>query len=198
MNDLFSSPVLRVEQPRRAPSAKSQYKVFDGQGTLVARASERAVSVARQATRAVFGDGDGRRTVHVENAQGQPLLILDKAGGQPSRGTWVSDPAGTLIGSIRPADMVFRLDLWDMAERHVGRLDGNRLVRKFRVLDAQGAHVGQLDKKFKGVATELLTTADRYSLNVYHPLPDPLRILVAVAPLAIDLMHYEGKDWPIG
>jgi uncharacterized protein YxjI len=61
-----------------------------------------------------------------------------------------------------------------------------------------GTHLAQLDKKWKGPATELLTTADRYSLEIFYSLPDPLRILVVAAPLAIDLMLYEGKDWPIG
>jgi uncharacterized protein YxjI len=194
MHDLFNAPVLRVEQPRRVPSAKSTYKVFDGQGTLLARASERDVSLGRQALRAVTGDGEGRRVVQVEDSAGRPLVTLDKEPGWTS--TRVYHPNGGLIGSIGHTGKVARLDLLDMAGRSVGVLDGNRLYRRFRVLDVHGTHVGQLDKKWKGLATEVLTTADRYSLEIYRPLPDPLRVLVAVAPMAIDLMHYESKDLP--
>lgn len=39
MTDPFSSSVLRVEQPRRGPFAKSRYKVLDGDGTVVAIAA---------------------------------------------------------------------------------------------------------------------------------------------------------------
>ncbi|MBG6093413.1 phospholipid scramblase-related protein [Actinomadura viridis] len=198
MTDLFTSPVLRVEQPRRVPAARSRYKVFDGQGTLLAEADERDVPLRRQASRALFGEGDDRRTVHVEDGRGHPLLILEKP--KSARfpvGTWVSTPDGALIGSIRMDTHRFRYVLLDMAERPVGRLEGNRSARKFKVLDGHGAHVAQVDKKWKGAATELLTTADRYGVEIFQPLPDPLRVLVVAAPLAIDLMLYEGKDWPL-
>lgn len=198
MNDLFSSPVLRVEQPRRLPAAKSQYKVFDGQGALLAKASERDVPLRRQAARALFGDADDRRTVYVEDPRGDQLLVLEKPKtARFPEGTWVSTADGALIGSLRMDRWRFRYQLLDMAERPIGRLEGNRSARKFKVLDWQGTHVAQLDKKWKGAATEVLTTADRYALDIFHPLPDPLRILVAAAPIAVDLMLYEGKDWPV-
>ena len=198
MTDLFSSPVLRVEQPRRIPSAKSRYKIYDGHKNLVATASEGHVPIGRQAFRAFMGEGQDERTVRVDSAQGQPLLILAKAKTQGLKDhTGVSGPDGTPIGSIRTDRYRWTYQILDAYERQLGRLDGNRLARKFRVLDWNGAHVAQLDKKWKGAATELLTTADRYSLEIYQPLPDPLRILVAAAPIAIDLMLYEGKDWSI-
>ncbi|TMQ90204.1 hypothetical protein ETD83_36450 [Actinomadura soli] len=194
MSDLFSSPVLRIEQPRRVPSAKSQYKVFDAGGTLLARAEERSVSLKRQAWRAVMLDGGDQRSVQVENAQGTPVLMIERP--KTTRATWVSTPDGTLHGSIRMDAYQWRYLLLDAAERPVGKLDGNRTARKFRALDAAGTHVAQVDKKWKGMATELLTTADRYSVTFFHTLTDPLRILVVAAPIALDLMLYEGKDVP--
>ncbi|MEW2359857.1 phospholipid scramblase-related protein [Spirillospora sp. NPDC029432] len=195
MTDLFSSPVLRVEQPRVPPGVRARYKVYDGRGTLLAKVAEQDVPKLRQAFRSVLGDGGRRRTVYVENAQGAPLLALERDG---TRATWVSTPHGGLIGSLRVGRFQHRFNLLDAAERPVGKLDGNRLARRFRVLDGHGAHVAQLDKKWKGLATEMLTTADRYTVEIFQPLYDPLRVLVAAAPIAIDLMLYESKDWPIG
>ncbi|MFI0454005.1 phospholipid scramblase-related protein [Actinomadura sp. 6N118] len=194
MSDLFNSPVLKVEQPRRIPSAKSQYTISDGHGALLAKASERSVPLHRQATRALFGDGDDRRMVQVENAQGGVLLVIERPKG--TLATWVSAPNGALIGSIRADGYKWRYLVLDAAERPVGRLEGNKLARKFKVLDGVGAHVAQVDKKWKGAATEVLTTADRYAVEFFHPLPDPLRVLVVAAPIALDLMLYEGKDLP--
>jgi hypothetical protein len=193
MDDLFSSPVLRVDQPRGAPAARSRYKVFDGRGTLLATAEERDVPLLRQAARTAFGGGDGRRVVHVENAQGAPLLIVARDG---RRRTRVHTPQGVPIGSVQHLDH-YRYALLDAEDRQVGQLDGSRFGRSFPVLDAHGHHVAQLDKKWKGAVTEVLTTADRYSVEIFQPLPDPLRTLVPTAPLAIDLMLYENKDWPI-
>ncbi|SPT64547.1 phospholipid scramblase-related protein [Actinomadura madurae] len=194
MSDLFSSPVLRVDQPRGAPAARSRYRVYDGHGTLLATGEERDVSLARQTVRTAFGGSDAARTVHVENGQGTPLLTVEK---QNARSTRVSTPDGHLYGSLRNVRL-YEYALLDAAERQVGGLDGNRTGRKFRVLDGYGNHVARIDKKWKGAATELLTTADRYSVEIFQPLPDPLRVLVVAAPLAIDLMLYEGKDWPVG
>jgi uncharacterized protein YxjI len=194
MSDLFNSPVLRVDQPRGAPAARSRYRVYDGHGTLLATAEERDVSLARQTVRTAFGGSDSGRTVHVESGQGTPLLVVEK---QNARGTRVSTPDGVLIGSLQNRKL-YEYALLDAAERQVGALDGNRVGRKFPVLDGYGNHVAQVDKKWKGAATEILTTADRYSVEIFQPLPDPLRVLVVAAPLAIDLMLYEGKDWPVG
>ncbi|MEU5885032.1 phospholipid scramblase-related protein [Spirillospora sp. NPDC047279] len=191
MSDLFNSPVLKIDQPRGVPSAKSKYTVKDGQGTLLAQASEHDVGVARQAVRTVFGGG-GRRSVLVENAHGVPVLAIET---RSSRDTLISAPGGALYGSIQIDDYDWRYKLLDAAERFVGRLDGNRVARKFKVLDAAGHHVAQVDKKWKGAMTEILTSADRYRVEFHHPLPDPLRVLVVAAPIALDLMLYEDKDW---
>ncbi|WP_165964342.1 phospholipid scramblase-related protein [Actinomadura sp. KC216] len=194
MSDLFSSPVLRIEQPRRVPSAKSQYKVFDAGGVLVAKAEERAVSLRRQAWRAVMLDGDDRRTVQVEDARGTPVLVIERP--KRTRASWISTPDGALHGSIRQDGYQWRYQLLNAAEHSVGRLEGNKTARKFKVLDTAGTHVAQVDKKWKGAATELLTTADRYAVTFFHTPPDPLRILVIAAPIALDLILYEGKDIP--
>ncbi|SNT61622.1 Scramblase [Actinomadura meyerae] len=193
MIDLFTSPVLRIDQPRRAPAARSRYKISDGGGRLLAAAEERDVSLLRQAVRTALGGSDGRRIVHVEDAGGAPLLIVDK---ENRRRTRVNTRDGVHIGSLQNRER-YDYVLLDAAERPVGHLAGNRVGRKFQVLDAHGGHVAQLDKKWKGAATEMLTTADRYSLEIFRPLADPLRVLVVAAPLAIDLMLYETKDWPL-
>ncbi|MFI0410892.1 phospholipid scramblase-related protein [Actinomadura sp. 3N508] len=186
--------MLRIDQPRRVPSAKSQYKVFDAGGVLVARAEEREVSLRRQAWRAVMLDGGGQRTVQVEDARGTPVLAIERP--KNARSTWVSTPDGVLHGSIRQDRYQWLYQLLNAAEQPVGRLEGNRLARKFKVLDTAGTHVAQVDKKWKGAATELLTTADRYAVTFFHSPPDPLRILVIAAPIALDLILYEGKSVP--
>ncbi|MFV2179404.1 phospholipid scramblase-related protein [Actinomadura sp. LOL_016] len=104
---------------------------------------------------------------------------------------------GPVVGTIGATDNVHRFTILAMAERPLGHMDANRLLRKFDVHDAAGNRVARLDEKWKGLATELVTTADRYMLEIFSTLPDPLRTLVVMTPLAIDLMLYEGKDRPV-
>ncbi|MFD0854847.1 phospholipid scramblase-related protein [Actinomadura adrarensis] len=198
MHDLFSSPMLRVDQPRGVPGAKSRYKIFNGQGTQVALATERDVSTVRKALRAVFGSGE--RIVEVENLHGRSLLVVMKM----STSVTVTTPDGAVIGSITGhTEHAERYPIQDMAGRPIGHLTSERgpvarLRRHYRVEDAYGNQVGKLEKKSKGLATALLTTADRFDLEIFHALPDPLRTMVIAAPMAIDLMFYEDKDWVPG
>ncbi|XRQ11217.1 phospholipid scramblase-related protein [Actinomadura welshii] len=200
MNDLFGSAVLRVDQPRGAPGAQSRYKVFDGGGTLVATAAERDVSRLRRTARVVGGGGGSGRTVHVDSAQGVPLLAVEAGKGSAYETIKVSAPGGAAIGALQRVRQKagYAFTLLDAAGNPIGQVDGGKRGYKFAVLDAHGNHLAQIDKKLKGVATELLTTADRYSVGIFQPLRDPFRALVPVTAIAIDLMYYEGKDWPIG
>ncbi|NVI91982.1 hypothetical protein [Actinomadura sp. BRA 177] len=60
-----------------------------------------------------------------------------------------------------------------------------------------GPRVVQVGKGWKGAATEVVTTADRYSAEIFRPFADLLRALVPAVPLAIGLMLDESKNWPI-
>ncbi|MEU6038661.1 phospholipid scramblase-related protein [Actinomadura sp. NPDC047616] len=191
---LFGASILRVEQPRRLPAAKSQYRIFDGPGTLVAEAEEENVSIRRQASRVLWGGSEASaRTVRVSDPQGVPLMVIDKP--VHSQNATVYDPDGAFVGVFQQEDHTFRYGLHDVAGRRVGELKGNRLGRRFAVLDAHGAHVAQVDKKWAGVGKEVLTTADRYTVEIYRSLPYPLRHLVVAAALAMDMIHYEEKDY---
>ncbi|GLW67584.1 hypothetical protein Arub01_58270 [Actinomadura rubrobrunea] len=194
VSGLFAATILRVEQPRRLPAAKSQYTIYDGPGTLVAKASEENVSIRRQAARVFWGGvGDSARTVRVTDPQGAPLLIVDKP--KRSQNAAVYAPDGSLIGAYQQQRHTFHYGLLDAAGLRIGDLKGNRLGRKFAVHDAYGAHVAQVDKKWAGVGKEVLTTADRYAVAIYRPLAYPLHCLVVAAAIAMDLIHYEEKDY---
>jgi uncharacterized protein YxjI len=79
----------------------------------------------------------------------------------------------------------------------VGTLEATKVGRTDRVRDAAGTQVAQIDKKWTGVLKEMLTTVDRYRVEIHHPLYDPLRVLVAVSAVALDMIFFEQKDWPV-
>ncbi|MFD0691404.1 phospholipid scramblase-related protein [Actinomadura fibrosa] len=194
MHALFAASTLRVEQPPGVPSARSKYTILDGAGVLLARAAEERVPVRRQAFRALFGDAGGApRTVQVTGVDGAPLFVIAKPKG--AAGAVVLDPAGAVIGDLRRGRRTFVYSLHDGAGRVVGELAGNRLGRRFAVTDHAGVEVAQIDKKWAGLGKEVLTTADRYTVDLRRPMHGPLHVLVIAAALAIDLMHYEEKDF---
>lgn len=57
----------------------------------------------------------------------------------------------------------------------------------FRIQDMQGKEVARVTRTKAGWIQERYTNADNYVLQIHFQLPDPLRSLVIVSPLAIDL-----------
>src|SRR5690606_5844158 len=115
--------------------------------------------------------------------RGVPLMIVDSAEHFVGDAR-VSTPDGAPIGSLTTTKKTYEYSLNDAYGRPVGRLNGNRIGRKFAVLDAHGAHVAQIDKKWKGLATEVLLSADKYSVQIFQPLYGPLRMLVPASVIA--------------
>ena len=195
MSDLFNSPLLWVEQPLRVPVAKSRYKVLNGDGAVIAKAAEQGVSLARGALRAVSG-GAIRRRVEVRGPDDAALLLIEA---RTEGNAFVSWPNGARVGSFEFAkrELYHSRAILDHAGRRVGLLKAGKVGRRYEVIDAYGTPIAQIDKKWTGVLKEMLTTVDRYRVEIHRPLPDPLRTLVPVAAIALDMIFFEEKDWPL-
>ena len=63
----------------------------------------------------------------------------------------------------------------------------------FKIEDAAGLEIAHITKTWAGWATENLTKADNYVVQIHTQLPDPLRYLVVGAALAIDVALKQGN-----
>lgn len=194
MSDLFNSPVLRVEQPRKGPFSKTQYKVLDGDGTLLAVGAEIKVRSRGESLKAVFpGKSEmDARAVELATPEGEPLLHVDKAMGRMF--TAVRRPDGEVIGAFRTERVGRLYSLRDADDKRFGEVVGDVPRRNFAVKDPEGNQVAHVQKKWAGVATHLLTTADRYAVEISDPVPEPLRTMAVVTAIAMDLLLHESKD----
>lgn len=193
MSRLFTASNLRVEQPRRGPFAKSQYRVLDDDGTLLAEASETG-RPKRETLRSIFpGKSDlDPRTVLLTSPDGDPLLIVDKREGREL--TVLERPGGELVGQIRTERLGRRYLLIDTDEHKVGEIGVDVGHNNFTVTDAKGTKVALVRKRWAGLATHLLTTADRYTVEISDPVPEPLRTFAMATAIAMDMALHEAKD----
>ncbi|MFC6879924.1 MULTISPECIES: phospholipid scramblase-related protein [Actinomadura] len=194
VSDVFGTPVLRVEQPRRGPFAKSRYKVLDGDGTVLAVAAETSVKNRSEALRTVFpGKSDlDARAVLLETPDGAPLVFIDKHGGREL--TEVRDPADELIGAFRTERVGRRYLVADGQGSALGAVDVDVPRNNFVVSDTDGKAVAHVRKKWAGLATHLLTTADKYSVQIDDPVPEPLRTMAVLTAIVMDMSLHESKD----
>ncbi|WP_018657360.1 phospholipid scramblase-related protein [Actinomadura flavalba] len=194
MSELFTSPVLRVEQPRRGPSARVRYKVSDGDGTLLATAEENSAQSRAQTLKSVFPGKSNldARGVVISDAGGEPLLVIDKPEGRTL--IRVCRPDGTTVGTYNTLHAGRTFALRDGDDAKIGGLVGDLSRRNFTIADADGKQVAVIRKRFSGVLTHLLTTSDKYDVEISADVPEPLRTLAVAGAIAMDLALHESKE----
>ncbi|RAY11440.1 hypothetical protein DPM19_30970 [Actinomadura craniellae] len=194
MSDLFDFPSLRIEQPRKVLANKVAYKILDPAGNLLATAEETTVRGRREQLRAalpghaLFGD----RTFHVTSPAEELLLVMEKL--DRREGTRIKRPDGDLIGMVRPERTNRHYGLFDAADQRIGEIVGEISLRRFTVKDATGRQAALINKKWAGVATELFTHSDRYTVEFDDRAEEPLRTIVAITVILLDLILHESKD----
>lgn len=193
MSDVFDFPVLRVEQPRKMLPAQVRYEIFNAEKVLLAVAVEPDVRTRRKALQAARpGTVPPARTLVVSGADGVPLLTIDQQEGK--RLTLVRRPDGQPVGAIRAERTTRHYALLDAEDRRVGAITGDLPLRRFTATDDQGKHVAVVNKKWAGLVVEMLTTADRYTVEIADPVSEPLRTLVVLSAVVLDLTLHEFKD----
>jgi uncharacterized protein YxjI len=192
VDDLFSSPVLRIEQPRKILAPQAQYDIFDADGKAVAVAEETDVRTRGQVLKAALpvSPPPGAQVLLVRGPDGEPRLVLHKHEG--NRLTEVSRIDGTPVGRIRAQRTTRHYTLSDAENQTLGEVTGDLSLRKFTVADAKGAALGHVTKKWAGLAKEVLTTADRYVVDISDTAREPLRTLIVMTAIMLDLTLHEN------
>ncbi|MFI0355978.1 phospholipid scramblase-related protein [Actinomadura sp. 9N407] len=194
MSDPFRSSVLRVEQPRRGPFARSQYTVMEKDGTVLAVADQIGELAGTERLRTIF-PGKSQlhaRAVLLTTPDDTPLLVVDKEEGRMR--TTVSRPDGEVVGTFRTERVGRRYLLHDGDDKVLGEISVDLARNNFTVQDTDGKRVGHVRKKWAGAITHLLTTADKYTVEIDDPVAEPLRTLVVTTAIAMDLTLHESKD----
>jgi uncharacterized protein YxjI len=193
MSDPFDTSVLRVEQPRRGSFAKSRYRVMDGDGTLLAVAEENDKRGLEKLKAFFPGKSQlNARAVLLTTPEGTPLLVVDKQVGRML--TTVVRPGGEIVGTFRTERVGRLYKLRDGDNKPLCEILVDLGRNNFTISDTDGSQVGQVRKKFNGLATHLFTTADKYAVKIEDRVPEPLRTMVVTAAIAMDLTLHESTD----
>lgn len=198
MSDLFNSPVLLVEQPRRFFTVEASYQVFGPDGAPLASVREIDLSALMKIARFFFSENSANfpAKLQLSGPAGEPLLVVDKPFAFLRPKTRVLAPDGALIGYIASDFKLVgsRFRLLDANDGELGEISGNWTGWEFSITDARGAQVATVSKRFAGLTKEFFTTADRYAVQLNGQLPEPLRSLVIASTVTIDLVLHQAKQ----
>jgi len=206
VTELFTLPILRVEQPRKVVATRTRYDFFDERGTLVATAADVNERPRRVALRAALPGNvlAGDQVLLLTDADETPLLVIEKHAS--NRRTVVRRPGddsseetdpfeGEIIGTIDAVRTTRHHVLKDAEGTKIGEVTGDLALKRFAVTDTESRHVAQVNKRWAGLRAELLTNADRYTVErLTNRLSDTFRALIVVLPVVLDLTLYESKD----
>ena len=192
MNDLFSSPTLRIEQPRKILAKQAHYDIFGTGRTLVAVAEETDVRTHGQVLKAALpvSPPPGAQILVVRDPEGEPVLVLHKHEG--GRLTEVSGIDGTPVGRIRAQRTTRHYTLTDAQDQVLGEVAGDLALRRFTITGGHGLTLGKVTKKWAGLTKELLTTADHYSVDISDTVQEPTRTLIVMTAIMLDLTLHEN------
>lgn len=179
-----------MEQKRKLFEMRNQYRIFDEQGGQVGSVEQ--VEQSPLASLARFGtdlDVALPMTLAVTDSAGRPALRMHKP--WFTRTFSVSRPDGTDLGSIRKRIKLgkARFSIVDASGAELGEIRAqNWRAKDFTVTDHDGHEVAQTTKEWRGLATEMLTDADTYVVNMHADAAEPLRSIALAAALAIDVV----------
>ena len=130
-----------------------------------------------------------------ENEMSPAVLTLRKGPGFLRTTVTVTNVSGAPVGRFR--SKLFSLGggffVYGANDQQVAEVKGDWKGWNFRFLDANGAELGVVTKKWAGLGAELLTTADRYVISLSNAAAATRQTteLLLAAGLAIDIVFKE-------
>ena len=187
--DLFTEPVLVVNQKAKLIELTNEYAIFDQDGRQLGAVRQVGQSTARKVLRFVSSlDQFLTHRLEVVDAAGALLLVLTRPAKVFKSRIVVEDALGQAVGEIVQENMVGKINFGLHAGgRRVGAVKAeNWRAWNFSITDDADTEVARITKKWEGLAKNLFTTADNYVVQIHRPLDEPLRSLVVASALGVD------------
>ena len=187
--DLFTEPILVVNQKTKLIELTNEYGIFDQTGRRLGAVRQVGQSTARKALRLVSSlDQFLTHRLEVVDADGAPALALTRPAKVFKSRIVVEDAEGRQVGEILQENMVGKINFGLHAGgRRIGAIKAeNWRAWNFSITDDAGTEAARITKTWEGLAKTVFTTADNYVVQIHRPLDEPLRSLVVASALGVD------------
>jgi hypothetical protein len=188
---LFDSPVVRVRQPGKILPTQAKYEIFGDKRNRLASVAETDRRTRLQMLKAALPTAPptDARILTVTDADDQPILVLTRH--PDGRLAEVHRPEGELVGRILATGTTRHYSLTDDQDQVVGTVVGELSLKHFNVTGPSRARIAQVSKTWAGPVKEWLTPADNYKVAFSGSVPEPVRTLIVMTTIVLDLALYE-------
>ena len=199
--DLMDYTEYIIDEKVSAFKFANAYKIYDTSGNIIGGIQQVNISGGAKAARLLMGG-------NMKVAQGFQFNILDndghvlssiKRGGVGGgiaglRTISILDSSDELIGYLKMVPgLKTHMNITDASENIFCTIDGDTMGRNFVVKDMSGKQIGEINKKFAGVARTLFTSADRYRVALYGTFSELEKDIVTTATIAVDMIMHEFR-----
>jgi uncharacterized protein YxjI len=169
---------------------KNKYAVLDGAGDEVYFAAEEGRSLFFR----VFLKALRPFTIHILDAEGQPILRLDRPFRFYFHTLEVCSPDGRRLGTVERRFSVVRrvYSVYDDTGQERFQLFGPLLRPWTFLIRARGEEIGRIAKKWTGVLKESLSDADNFAMSFPAELQLNHKGVLLGAVFLIDFVHFES------
>ncbi len=197
--DIFSEPVLVVNQKAKLIELSNQYGVFDKDGNQLGSVNQVGQSTLKKAMRLISSvDQFMTHRLEIADQSGTVLLRLTRPAKVFKSTVVVEDPIGRELGRIVQRNMIGKINFaLESGGQELGAIKAeNWRAWNFRIEDVTGSEVARITKTWEGLAKTMFTTADNYVVQIHGRLPQPLLSLVVAAALSIDTaLKQDDRGW---
>ena len=197
--DIFSEPVLVVNQKAKLIELSNQYGVFDKDGKQLGSVNQIGQSTLKKAMRLISSvDQFMTHRLEIVDQSGTVLLRLTRPAKVFKSTVVVEDPIGRELGRIVQRNMIGKINFaLESGGQELGAIKAeNWRAWNFRIEDVTGSEVARITKTWEGLAKTIFTTADNYVVQIHGRLPQPLLSLVVAAALSVDTaLKQDDRGW---
>ncbi len=187
--DIFSEPVLVVNQKAKLIELNNEYSISDAEGRRIGAVMQVGQSTARKALR-LMSNLDSFMKVHLDvvGLSGEQLLRLTRPGKVLKSTVIVERPGVGEVGRLVQENAIGKIRFAMMAGgEKLGSVNAeNWRAWNFSIRDNTETEVARITKTWEGFAKAAFTTADNYVVQIHRPLDEPLRTLVVAAAVSVD------------
>jgi uncharacterized protein YxjI len=174
----------------------NEYKVFDKDAKQIGSIKE-ILTTGEKVLRLLINKSLLPFTFEIQDEEGKVLTIIRRGWTFWMSKIEVVSAEGQVLGYIQQKFQFFKpkFEILNANSEVVATIKGDFLAWNFSIVDNNEKQIGEISKKWAGLAKELFTSADKYRVVVDESLKEDVnKIIILSAAVTIDMVFKENKN----
>ena len=195
MASIFEERVIFVKEKVRYFKFGEVFEFFNLDNVKIGEAREENVSFIKKILKMTGLKTKLSFTVSLYDTSNNKIITIKRPFTWFLSDITVFDQVGNKLGRYKEEYQLFKpvFSLYSKHEIKFAKIEGNFVAWNFVITSVNGEKIGEINKKFAGIAKEMFTTADNYLVKLNNSLSEDNRKVLTSVACVIDLICKEYK-----